>query len=46
MIGTVGYGGAMGNAREEVKQIAKEVTLSNNKTGIAKVLREKIIIII
>lgn len=43
MIGTVGYGVAMGNARDEIKEIAKEVTLSNNEPGIAKVLREKIV---
>lgn len=43
MISTVGYGVAMGNARDEIKKIAKEITLSNNEPGIAKVLREKII---
>ena len=42
MISTVGYGVAMGNAREEIKEIAKEIALSNNEPGIAKVLREKI----
>jgi len=43
MISTVGIGVAMSNAKEEIKKIAKEITLSNNEPGIAKVLREKIV---
>lgn len=39
MIEYVGHGVAMGNACHELKAIAKEVTLSNNEDGIAKVLR-------
>ncbi len=38
MIDYVGHGVAMGNACNELKAIAKEVTLSNNDDGIAKVL--------
>ncbi|MDD6467576.1 MAG: HAD hydrolase family protein [Erysipelotrichaceae bacterium] len=35
---SVGYGVAMGNAYEEVKQVAKEVTDDNNHDGIAVVV--------
>jgi len=43
MISTVGCGVAMENAKEEIKKIAKEITLTNNEPGIARVLREKIL---
>ena len=41
MIKTVGCGVAMGNAKEKVKEFAKEVTLSNNENGVSKILRNK-----
>ena len=41
MIKTAGLGVAMENAREEVKEIADEVTSTNLENGVAKILREK-----
>lgn len=41
MIKTVGCGVAMGNAKEKVKEFAKEVTLSSNENGVSKILRNK-----
>ena len=41
MIKMVGLGVAMGNAKPEVKNIAKEITTTNNDNGVAKILREK-----
>ena len=40
MIKTVGLGVAMGNAKQEVKDIAKQITTDNNHSGVAKILRE------
>ena len=40
MISAVGMGIAMGNAEQEVKSIAKRVTLSNDENGIEKALEE------
>lgn len=41
MMDTVGYGIAMGNAMQLVKEHAKEVTLTNNENGVARVLKNK-----
>lgn len=41
MLKMVGLGVAMGNARPEVKEVAKEVTTTNNDSGVAKVLMSK-----
>ena len=41
MIKKVGLGVAMGNAKSEVKEIAKAVTSSNNDSGVAKILLNK-----
>jgi hypothetical protein len=40
MIQTVGYGIAMGNADESIKQIAFDVTLSNDEDGVAHTLKK------
>ena len=40
MIEFAGLGVAMGNACEELKAIADEVTLSNNEDGIAHTLKK------
>lgn len=40
VIGNVGLGVAMGNALQEVKEQAKEVTSSNDENGIAKLLEK------
>ncbi len=40
LISKVGLGVAMGNALEEVKNQAKEITLSNDKNGIARFLEK------
>ena len=40
MIQTVGYGIAMGNADESIKQIAFDVTASNDEDGIAQTLKK------
>ena len=40
MIKTVGLGVAMGNAKQEVKDIAKQITNDNNHNGVAKILME------
>lgn len=37
---TVGYSVAMGNALKEIKQLADEITDTNNKDGIAKFLKK------
>jgi Cof subfamily protein (haloacid dehalogenase superfamily) len=42
MMKTVGYGVAMGNAVPKLKEYAKEVTLTNNESGVAKILKNKI----
>lgn len=41
MINAVGLGVAMGNAGEDVKQIAKEITKTNMENGVAEVLYKK-----
>lgn len=41
MMNTVGYGVAMGNAVPILKEYAKEVTLTNNESGVAKILKSK-----
>lgn len=41
MMKTVGYGVAMENAVPMVKEFAKEVTLTNNENGVAKILINK-----
>ena len=40
MIKTVGLGVAMENAKPEVKKVAKQITIDNNHSGVAKILRE------
>ena len=42
MIDYAGIGVAMGNGIDELKRIAKEVTLSNNEDGIANFLIERL----
>lgn len=42
MIQAVGYGVAMENAKDIVKQIAQEITTDNNAPGIAEVLKKLI----
>lgn len=42
VIGKVGLGVAMGNALKEVKEQAKEITLSNDEDGIAVFLEKKL----
>ena len=44
MLENVGLGIAVGNAREEVKQIAKAITLENTKDGVAQFLKKHILI--
>lgn len=44
LLKNVGYGVAVGNAREEVKSIARAVTLSNTEDGVAHYLNKHIII--
>ncbi|MFT7189446.1 MAG: HAD superfamily hydrolase (TIGR01484 family), partial [Sediminicola sp.] len=44
MLKHVGYGVAVGNAREELKQIAKSVTLQNTEDGVAYFIKQHIII--
>lgn len=43
VISSVGNGVAMGNALEEVKVSAKDITLSNNEDGIAHYIKTKIL---
>ena len=43
LIGKAGLGVAMGNALNEVKEQAKETTLSNDENGIAYFLKRKIL---
>ena len=40
MLERVGFPVAMGNAKEELKQIAKTVTTSNDEDGVAKAIYE------
>jgi len=40
MIKTVGYGIAMGNAEESIKEIAFDVTTSNDEDGVAETLKK------
>lgn len=40
MLQTVGLGVAMGNAKDEVKNIAKQVTIDNNHSAVAKIIKE------
>ena len=40
MLGSVGMGIAMGNAPEDIKKIAKDVTNTNNQDGIFKALQK------
>lgn len=40
MIQTVGYGIAMGNAEESIKEIAFDVTTSNDEDGVAEALKK------
>ncbi|MBO9199852.1 MULTISPECIES: Cof-type HAD-IIB family hydrolase [Niastella] len=40
MIQTVGYGIAMGNAEQEIKKIAFDVTSSNDEDGVAEALKK------
>jgi HAD superfamily hydrolase (TIGR01484 family) len=40
MIQTVGYGIAMGNAEESIKEIAFDVTTSNDEDGVAQALKK------
>ncbi|NNG09247.1 MAG: HAD family phosphatase [Arenibacter sp.] len=44
MLENVGLGIAVGNAREEVKQIAKAITLENTQDGVAHYLKRHILI--
>lgn len=44
MLQHVGYGVAVDNAREELKQIAKSVTLKNTEDGVAHFIKQHIII--
>ena len=41
MMKTVGLGVAMGNAKEEVKKHAKEITKTNNENGVAELINKK-----
>ena len=43
LIGKAGLGVAMGNALNEVKEQAKETTLSNDENGIAYFLKKRIL---
>ena len=40
MLTTVGLGVAMGNAKEEVKNVAKQITIDNNNSAVAKIINE------
>ncbi|MGS0650830.1 HAD hydrolase family protein, partial [Staphylococcus arlettae] len=42
MLSVVGHAVAMGNANDEVKSIADEVTLSNADNGIPHTLKQKL----
>ncbi|OOF40190.1 HAD family hydrolase [Rodentibacter mrazii] len=44
MLSAVGLGVAMGNAEQEVKRQAKQVTTSNNEDGIAQVLKNTLLL--
>ena len=41
MLKIVGLGVAMENAQSEAKEVAKEITITNNDSGVAKVLMSK-----
>ena len=43
MLKLCGTGVAMGNAIQEVKQCATEITVTNNEDGVAKWINEKIL---
>lgn len=43
MIETVGFGVAMGNAKDEVKSIADYVTLTNDENGVAYAIKTKVL---
>ena len=43
MLVPAGYPVAMGNANEEIKKIAKYVTVSNDEDGVAKAIYEKLL---
>jgi len=43
MLVRAGYPVAMGNANEEIKKIAKYVTVSNDEDGVAKAIYEKLL---
>jgi len=43
MIEFAGLGIAMGNAPEHVKQIANDITLSNDEDGVAEALKKYIL---
>ena len=43
MLVRAGYPIAMGNANEEIKKIAKYVTASNDESGVAKAIYEKLL---
>ncbi|UUZ89859.1 HAD-IIB family hydrolase [Paenibacillus sp. P25] len=43
MIRAAGLGVAMGNAQEEVKRIADQVTVSNEEHGVARIIREHLL---
>lgn len=43
MINAVGLGVAMGNAQDDVKKIAKEITKTNNENGVAEIINSKIL---
>jgi len=43
MIEFAGLGIAMGNAPEQVKRIADDITLSNDKDGVAEALKKYIL---
>ena len=43
MISVVGFGVAMGNAKDEVKKIADFVTLTNDENGVAYAIKTKIL---
>ena len=45
MIRNVGYGVAVGNAREEVKAIANDITLKNTEDGVAHWIQQNLIFI-
>lgn len=43
MLSRVGYPIAMGNANEEIKELAKDVTLSNDENGVAEAIRRHLL---